>query len=134
MVSQQQSDVSLKELVQKVTAFRDQRDWKQFHTPKDLSIAMSIEASELLELFRFKSDAEAEALVNERSVDLQDELADVLYFVLLMAGDWNIDLPTALEAKLEKSGAKYPVERCKGKNLKYTAYQNQAEVEPIDVQ
>ncbi len=129
MVPQQQSDVALTQLVQAVTDFRDQRDWQQFHTPKDLAIAMSIEASELLELFRFKSEAEAQALVAQRSVELQDELADVLYFVLLMAGDWKIDLAAALEAKLAKSGAKYPVELCKGKNLKYTAYQSEAEVE-----
>ncbi len=101
-------------LTERILAFRDARDWKQFHNPKDLAIALSVEASEVLELFRFKTPEEA------RLANLPDELADVLYFVLLLAHEARIDLPAALAAKMAQNEAKYPVSLSKGRNLKYT--------------
>jgi len=101
----------------RVVAFRDARDWKQFNPPKDLAMALSIEAAELLEIFRFKSDEQA--LAGDGRQRLSDELADVLYFVLLMAHDTDIDLRAALERKLASSEEKYPVALARGRNLKY---------------
>lgn len=120
-MSQTQDRMQL--LTEKIVDFRDKRDWKQFHAPKELAIALSIEASELLELFRFRKDHEIECQLQKPWPELADELADVFYFVLLMAHDCDIDLEAALLSKLAKSNQKYPVELCKGKNLKYTAYQ-----------
>lgn len=108
----------MKDLQARVVAFRDARDWKQFNPPKDLALALSIEAAELLEIFRFKSDEQA--LAGDGRDRLSDELADVLYFVLLMANDTGIDLRAALERKLAATGEKYPVALSRGRNLKYT--------------
>ncbi|MBY0217897.1 nucleotide pyrophosphohydrolase [Paenibacillus illinoisensis] len=107
----------MEELIQKITAFRDERDWGQFHNPKDLAISLNLEASELLELFQWKSSEEA----IEKSKDkIQDELADVLYYVLLMCSDLNIDPKKALLEKLKKNAEKYPVDKAYGSNKKYT--------------
>lgn len=107
----------LEALTQRILAFRDARDWKQFHNPKDLAIALSVEAAEVLELFRFKTPEEA------RLTHLPDELADVLYFVLLLAHEADIDLVGALATKMEQNEAKYPVALSRGKNLKYSELQ-----------
>lgn len=107
----------MEELIQKITAFRDERDWGQFHNPKDLAISLNLEASELLEIFQWKSNEEAIAKSKDK---LQDELADVLYYVLLMCNDLNIDPKKALIEKLKKNAEKYPVEKAYGSNKKYT--------------
>lgn len=104
----------LEALTERILAFRDARDWKQFHNPKDLAIALSVEAAEVLELFRFKTPEEA------RLATLPDELADVLYFVLLLAHEAEVDLMEALAEKMAKNEAKYPVALSRGKNLKYS--------------
>ncbi len=115
---------TLHTLREQVRAFITARDWDQFHSPKDLAIALSIEASELLEHFRFRDDTEiAERLAApEFRRNISDELADVLYFVLALSNKLNIDLSTALETKMALSARRYPVEKARGKNLKYTAY------------
>ncbi|CAN0385180.1 unnamed protein product, partial [Phaeothamnion confervicola] len=108
-------------LTELIVKFRDERDWKQFHHPKDLGVALSIEASEVLELFRFKSNEEIQArLAQGPWPDLGHELADILYFVLLLAHDTGVDLESALVEKLKISGEKYPVELSRGNNAKYT--------------
>ncbi|WP_426334946.1 nucleotide pyrophosphohydrolase [Paenibacillus silvae] len=104
------------ELIQRITAFRDERNWRQFHTPKDLAISLNLEASELLELFQWKSSEEA---IEQNKDKLQDELADVLYYVLLMCNDLGIDPKEALLKKLQKNADKYPVEKSYGSNKKY---------------
>ncbi|HFB52553.1 MAG TPA: nucleotide pyrophosphohydrolase [Anaerolineae bacterium] len=111
-------------LREQVRAFITARDWDQFHSPKDLAIALSIEAAELLEHFRFRDDAEiaARLATPEFRQDISDELADVLYFVLAISNKLDIDLSTALESKMAVSARRYPVEKARGKNLKYTAY------------
>ncbi len=109
----------LEELAQSVVRFRDERDWGQFHHPKDLAIALSIEAAEVLELFRFKSPQQVDGEMPDLRPKLGEELADVLYFVLLMAHDCGIDLSRALPEKLAQNARKYPVELCRGRNLKY---------------
>lgn len=115
---------NLTKLTDLVVKFRDERDWKKFHNPKDLTIAMSIEVNKLLEHFRYKDLNEVRAYMETNKQDVADELVDVLYHLLLIAHDEKIDLLESLESKLIKTGEKYPVELAKGKNLKYTAYEN----------
>jgi len=111
---------TIEELKNKVKDFCEERDWNQFHTPKDLAIAMSTEANELLQLFRYKSNKEIEEIFNsENKLKIEEELADVLYCVLRFAQMNKIDLSQALKNKLEKNNLKYPVEKAKGSNKKY---------------
>ena len=115
------SEVTLAALRRTVLAFRDARDWAQFHQPKDLALALAIEAAEVLELFRFKTDPEIQALVEAGDVtDLGHELADVLYWVLLLSHEAGVDLAAAMEEKLAISGHRYPVELARGRKVKYT--------------
>ena len=111
---------SLGKLQELVVQFREARDWKQFHHPKDLSMVLTIEASEVMDLFRFKTNEEIrEALPNIRR-DLSHELADVLNLLLLLAHETGVDLDQALRDKLEILEDRYPVETARGRNLKYT--------------
>jgi NTP pyrophosphatase (non-canonical NTP hydrolase) len=107
----------MNELTKRVVAFREARNWKQFHNPKDLAISLNLEASELLELFQWKSSEDA---ISDKYNDLSDELADVFYYTLLMAHDVGIDLEKALLDKLEKNEMNYPVQKAFGSNKKYT--------------
>jgi NTP pyrophosphatase (non-canonical NTP hydrolase) len=107
-------------LTEALIKFRDARDWKQFHNPKDLAAGMAIEASELQELFLWKSAEEIEALISSKKEAVSDELADVAWYVLLMAHDLGIDLAGAIQSKLAKNEAKYPVDQSKGSSAKYT--------------
>lgn len=103
-----------------VVQFRDDRDWKQFHNPKDCAISLSLEASELLEHFQWKGKEEIEEYVVSHKEQIGDELADVLYWVLLLSNDLRIDIADTFVRKLEKNDAKYPVEKAKGKKTKYS--------------
>lgn len=107
-------------LQQLVLKFREERDWQQFHNPKDMAISLALEAAELLEHFQWKSPAEIEQHLVKRKEEVADELSDVLYWILLIANDLEIDLDIAFRSKLEKSAAKYPVEKAKGRHTKYT--------------
>jgi NTP pyrophosphatase (non-canonical NTP hydrolase) len=106
-------------LTKKITAFRDARDWKQFHNPKDMALSLVLEATEVLEHFQWKNGKEMQSYVKKHKSDIADELADVLYWVLLMAHDLKIDLPAAVESKLKKNETKYPIKKAKGKATKY---------------
>lgn len=110
----------LKAITEHVLAFRDERDWRQFHNPKDLALSLTLEAAEVLELYQWKTGDEIAAVSRDRHSDISDELADVFYYTLLMAHDEGIDLERALLDKLKKSAAKYPVEKAKGSSKKYT--------------
>lgn len=111
----------IKQLTERVLAFRDERDWKQFHNTKDLALSLVLESTEVLEIFQWKQDKDAiNAVAQERKEDLADELADVFCYTLLMANDLGIDLGEALKAKIEKNIAKYPVDKAKGSDKKYT--------------
>lgn len=112
--------LELKTLAEKVVAFRDERDWKQFHNPKDLALSLMLESSELLELFQWKDAAATEQVASTQKTALSDELADVLYYLLLMAHDLDIDLSQALIAKLAKNAEKYPADKARGSSKKYT--------------
>lgn len=109
----------INDLTKRIIAFRDARDWKQFHNPKDCAISLSLEASEVLEHFQWKSKEEMEKYVIEQKGEIGEELADVLYWVLLMSHDLKIDVLDALEKKIKKNEEKYPVEKAKGKHTKY---------------
>lgn len=109
----------IQSLVQRITAFRDARDWKQFHNPKDLAISLVLEAGEVMEHFQWKNPAEMDQHVQKQSTEIGEELADVLYWILLMGHDLNIDVLAALEKKIQKNEAKYPVEKAKGNHTKY---------------
>ncbi|HSX08844.1 MAG TPA: nucleotide pyrophosphohydrolase [Candidatus Saccharimonadales bacterium] len=113
---------SLEELTDFVIAFRDRRDWKQFHNPKDCAIALNLEASEVLEPFRWKNKSEVRQYVQEHKEEIANELSDVLYWVLLMSHDLHIDLGEAFYKKRQEDDLKYPVEKVKGKHKKYNEY------------
>ena len=110
--------MSIEELVRSVCEFRDERDWRSFHTPKDLAAAIAIEAAELQELFLWKSGpAEGEVLEQRRS-EVEEELADIAIFLLSFADVAGIDLAEAVQAKLKKNALRYPVETYHGSNAK----------------
>ena len=110
----------IKSLQEKIAQFVSERDWGQFHNPKDLAISLNLEASEVLEHFQWKSEQEMKDYIKNHKDEVGDELADVLYWVLLMAANMNIDVVAASERKLEKNAKKYPVEKSKGNHKKYT--------------
>ncbi|MDR0777046.1 MAG: nucleotide pyrophosphohydrolase [Azonexus sp.] len=109
-------------LTAELLAFRDARDWRQFHSLRNLIVSLNLEAAELLELTQWKSDAEIAALpVDPVSAEaLRDECADILLYLLLIADVAGIDLPAAARAKLNKNGEKYPVAKARGSRAKYT--------------
>lgn len=114
---------SLDDLTQQLIEFRDARDWRQFHSLKDLILSLSLEASELLELSQWKPEKqfEDEALNDEKMQHrLKEECADVLLYLLLIAERTGIDLQQAAEQKLAANNAKYPVEKSRGTSTKYT--------------
>lgn len=112
----------LAHLTAKLLAFRDERNWKQFHTLKDLIISLNLEAAELLELTQWKTDAELARLKSDDGFQeqLRDECADVLMYLLLIAEDAGIDLVKAAEEKLVKNAVKYPADKYCGSAKKYS--------------
>ena len=111
--------LDLTKITEGILAFRDERNWKQFHNPKDLAISLVLEANEVLEHFQWKNAEEMKEHLEKHREDVGDELADTLYWVLLMAHDFDVDLVAALERKMEKNRAKYPVEKSKDSHKKY---------------
>jgi NTP pyrophosphatase (non-canonical NTP hydrolase) len=110
---------SLNELIQKIIEFRDARDWKQFHNPKDVALSLSLEASEVVEHFQWKNNKEIHKYVKVHKDEIGEELADVFYWVLLMSHDLDIDIIDALDKKIDLNDKKYPIEKSKGKHIKY---------------
>ena len=104
------------ETINQILKFRDDRDWKQFHNPKDLAISISLEASELLEVFQWSG---AETSSNNKIDEIKEELADVVNYCVLMADACGLDLDEIVQTKIEKNNEKYPVEKSKGKSDKY---------------
>lgn len=106
----------LEQLRESILQFRDQRNWQQFHNPKDLALSLSLEASELLELFQWKTSEEAV----EKNLDkMKEELADVLIYAILFANETDLDLVKIINNKLQKNNEKYPIKKFAGKNTKY---------------
>ncbi|MEX0386033.1 nucleotide pyrophosphohydrolase [Spiribacter onubensis] len=104
----------MQDLTERLKQFRDERDWAQFHNAKDLALALSIEANELLEAFLWNAAEEADP------VKVQEELADVFAFALLLADRYNFDVREIVLDKVAKNEVKYPVEKSKGTAKKYT--------------
>lgn len=102
------------QLVSSIRAFRDARDWSQFHNSKDLALALSVEASELLELYLWKGNEDADP---DR---LKEELADIMMYALLLVDKHGLDLFEIIESKIKKNNEKYPVEKAKGNAKKYS--------------
>jgi NTP pyrophosphatase (non-canonical NTP hydrolase) len=105
------SDIA--ELIQLIQKFRNERDWEQYHDPKNLAICLNIESSELLENFLWKKAEEADP------EKVKNELADVFYSALLLADHYHFDVKTIIIEKLKSNGIKYPIEKAKGSNKKY---------------
>lgn len=105
------------DLVVQILKFRESRDWAQFHDLKNLAISLNLEASEVLELFQWTKD---NSYKNGSKEKLADELADVYYWLLLLAHDADIDINTALAKKMKENSKKYPIDKSKGKSDKYT--------------
>ena len=116
------TDTPIDTLKQQVADFCAARDWDQFHNLKDLALALSIEVAELLKLLRWKDEAAVETMLKDgaKRRAVEDELADVLYFVLRIAGRHGIDLSRALENKMAENEHKYPVAKARGRSDKYS--------------
>jgi len=105
------------ETIEKVLKFRDDRNWKQFHNPKDLALSLSLEAAELLEVFQWSAD---DLYCEEKIEKVKEELADVVNYCILMADAYKLDLDEIVQEKIEKNNEKYPVEKAYGHKEKYT--------------
>lgn len=107
----------MKRELEKILNFQKARDWKQFHTPKNLAISLVLESSEVLEVFQWD-----EKLNKQKEEQLADEISDVYYYLLLLAHEAGIDLKEAFNNKMKKNEIKYPVEKVKGSSRKYDEY------------
>ena len=110
----------LADITKKVIQFRDERDWKQFHDPKNLSEAICVESGELLEKFLWKTCDQAQHLTEAELRGVSDEIADIMIFLLALCDALELDLVDAVERKLEINEKKYPPERARGTSKKYT--------------
>jgi NTP pyrophosphatase (non-canonical NTP hydrolase) len=109
----------IQKLTKQYLAFRDARNWKQFHNPKDVAMSLMLEAAEVAEHFQWKSEEEIKNYLKKHKGEIADELADVLSWVLLLAHDLKISLPAAVQNKIKKNAKKYPVKKSRDKHLKY---------------
>ena len=107
------------ETIDRIIQFRNDRDWGQFHTVKDLSLGLGIEVAELQEFFLWKNKQELTETINSKSESIGDELADIFIFLTYLSNDLGIDLNEAINRKIDKNNTKYPIEKSKGSNKKY---------------
>ena len=120
--------MNMTELQAKVIQFRDERDWAQYHNPKDLAISLSLEAAELLEVFQWKNLTEVDALKSDFDSQqrVKEELGDIFIYALTLAHEFSLDPTQIVLDKIETNEKKYPVEKVKGKSDKYTAYSSES--------
>jgi len=111
---------TIEELTQRIVTFRNARDWKQFHTFKDMAVSLMLEAAEVGELYQWRDQAASENELSSIRDKLGRELSDVLYWVLLIAHDSELDLGAAFHKKMVENEQKYPVESARGSAKKYT--------------
>ncbi|MCB8748257.1 nucleotide pyrophosphohydrolase [Rhodoferax sp. U2-2l] len=107
-------------LRQELLEFRRVRDWEQFHNPRNLATALMVEAAELLEPFRWASEGQAREIVQARRGEMADELADIAILMTYLTHDLGIDLNAAVASKIQANAKKYPVDKARGSNKKYT--------------
>jgi len=117
------SVMTLENLKERMAAFVRERDWEQFHTPKNLSMSIAIEAAELMEHFQWLTVEESKDLSPDALSDIGEELADIVIYSLSLSNSLNLDLSRVILNKMEKNIRKYPKERVRGKSHKYTYYQ-----------
>lgn len=112
----------IKDLQQKLAEFAAERDWDQFHSPKNLSMALIVEAAELVEHFQWLTTEESESIDYEKLQAVKEELADVFLYLLRLSDLLEIDIVAAANDKIQKNEIKYPVDLVKGRSKKYTEY------------
>lgn len=110
----------IKTITFKIKKFRDERDWMQFHDPKNMAISIIIEASELLEHFQWKTKEEVQQCLMSNKNEVEEEIADIAMYLFELADNLGINLINAMEEKLKKNAKKYPVDKSKGSAKKYT--------------
>jgi NTP pyrophosphatase (non-canonical NTP hydrolase) len=113
---------SLQPLVNALRAFATERDWEQFHTPKNLACALSVEAAELLEHFQWLTDAQSQSLAADQKHKVAEEAADVFLYLLQLCDKLDIDLMAAAHNKLVANAKKYPVDKSRGSSKKYSEF------------
>ena len=106
-------------IMKKIIGFRNERDWKKFHDPKNLAQAIGIEAAELQELFLWKTNAESKKISPYELEGVREEVADIFIFLMYFCHEFNIDLFRAVEDKIKLNGEKYPVDKARGNSKKY---------------
>ena len=112
---------TIDEIKQKINTFVSERDWNKYHSAKNLSAAITGEAAELMEIFRWMNDQEStDAMYGKKAVDIRHEIADVAYMLLCLCNAYNIDLSKAMEEKMVINAQRYPIEKAKGNTKKYT--------------
>ena len=107
------------ETIDQILKFRDDRDWKQFHNPKDLAISISLEAAELLEVFQWSAE---DVTCSDKIEKIKEELADVANYCVLMADACGLDLDEIIREKIKRNEEKYPIKKSKGSKAKYTKF------------
>jgi NTP pyrophosphatase (non-canonical NTP hydrolase) len=115
--------IELEKLIEKIRVFNKERDWDQFHSPKNLAMALNVEVSEIAEHFQWLKEEESKNLPPEKLAEIKEEIGDVMIFLLSLSDKLNINVLDAAVDKLEKNKEKYPVEKVKGKHHKYTEYE-----------
>jgi len=118
---------SIRDLITEAVRFRNERDWAQFHTVKELAISLVVEAGELLELMQWKNGEALEMQVRAKNEAIADELGDVMHSILLLGEELGIDLEKAFVKKLRKLERKYPVRQARGRAEKYSEYRRNTE-------
>jgi len=118
--------LDIEKLKEKIAHFAQERDWQQFHNPKNLAMALTVESSELMEIFQWLNLEEAAKICDDpnKKIEIEDELSDILVYVVRLAGVLNVNLPNAIEKKMKKNALKYPAELVKGSAKKYSEYKN----------
>ena len=129
MVASNIKDMSqnpIQQLTEELVAFRDERDWKQFHNAKDLATALSIEASELQEIFLWKNGPSLDEAISKKKEHIEQEVADIASYLLLLCNELELDLETVVRKKIELNKQKYPAHKVRGSSKKYNEYQSEA--------
>ena len=116
--------MNIKEWQAKIRVFVRERDWEQFHSPKNLAMALNVEAAELMEIFQWMKESESRNIqTGEVQTQIEDEVADVAIYLLRMCDLLGVDLNAAMENKMQKNAAKYPAEKVRGSSRKYSEYE-----------
>lgn len=122
------SQTTLQDLKDRMASFVHERDWEQFHTPKNLAMSIAIEAAELMEHFQWLTIEESKSLSSDHLSDIGEELADIIIYSLSLTNTLGLDLSQIVSDKMDKNIRKYPADKVKGKSHKYTYYQDQEEL------